>query len=106
MTGREARLVARLVEDTVRPGGALPPVGQTDAVAAFDALLRAGPRLNRLVLRAVLHARGRPAGLGDVLARLAAYCYFGDADVMRRLGYDAGAVVDRAAAIRLAEGRP
>ena len=106
MTRREETLFGRLVEEVVRPGGPLPPVDRTDALAAFDAWLRAAPRLNRLVLRGALHARGRPAALGDVLRRVAAYCYFGDAGVMRRLGYDASAVVHRAAAIRAAEGRP
>jgi hypothetical protein len=106
VTHREAVLFARLVEDVVRPGGVLPPVERTDAVAAFDAWLRASPRLNRLLLRGVLRAKGRPAALGDVLRRLAAHCYFGDAEVMRRLGYDADAVVARAAEVRAAEGRP
>ena len=106
MTRREKALFTRLVEDVVRPGGPLPPVAQTDALSAFDAWLRAAPRINRLVLRVALHARGRPAALGDLLRRVAAYCYFGDAGVMRRLGYDADAVVHTAAALRLAEGRP
>lgn len=106
MTGREAVLFSALVEDVVRPGGVLPPVRQTDAVAAFDAWLRASPRLNRLVLRGVLRAGGRPEALGDVLRRIAAHCYFGDGEVMRRLGYDADAIVERAAALRIAQGRP
>jgi hypothetical protein len=106
MTGREAALFTRLVEDVVRPGGLLPPVRQTDAVAAFDAWLRAAPRLNRLLLRGVLRTEGRPEALGEVLRRIAAHCYFGDAEVMRRLGYDADEVVRRAAALRIAEGRP
>jgi hypothetical protein len=106
MTGREAALFTRLVEDVVRPGGVLPPVRQTDAVAAFDVWLRAAPRLNRLLMRGVLRSEGRPAALGDVLRRIAAHCYFGDAEVMRRLGYDAEAVVRSATSLRLAEGRP
>jgi hypothetical protein len=106
MTGREVALFSRLVEDVVRPGGDLPPVAQTDAVAAFDRLLRGAPWLNRLVLRGVLRAHGRPAALGDVLRRLAAHCYFGDLEVMRRLGYDADAVVRQAAFLRVTEGRP
>ena len=106
MTRREAARVRRLVEDVVRPDGALPPVARTDAVAAFDACLRAAPRFNRLVLRGALRAGGRPAALGEVLRRLAAHCYFGDDEVMRRLGYDPDAVVRRAWALRVAEGRP
>jgi len=106
VTRREAELVAALVDEVVRPGGALPPVAQTDAVAAFDALLRAAPRPNRLVLRAALRARARLAPLDDVLCRLAAHCYFGDAQVMAALGYHAEAVVARAAEVRAARGRP
>lgn len=94
MTRREAQRVAALVRDAVRPGGALPPVEQTDAVVAFGTWLERAPRVNRLAIRAALHA-----GIGhDVLRRLAAHCYYGDADVMRRLGYDADAVVERARA--------
>ena len=106
MTGKEAALFTRLVEDVVRPGGVLPPVRQTDAVAAFDAWMRAAPRLNRALMRGVLRSEGRPKALGEVLRRIAAHCYFGDAEVMRRLGYDAQAVVGRATALRIAEGRP
>ena len=106
MTAREARLFTRLVEDAVGPGGDLPPVRETDAVAAFDAWLRAAPRLNALALRAALRLHGRAAALHDVLRRVALHCYYGDARVMRALGYDAGAVVARAAALRAAEGRP
>jgi hypothetical protein len=107
MTRREARRFAALVEHAVRPGTELPPVAQTDAVAAFDAWLRAAPRPNRLFMRALLllpPERSGPAG--ELLVRLAAYCYYGDVAVMRRLGYDADAVVSRAAALRAAEGRP
>lgn len=105
MTRREAELVAALVEEVVRPGGPLPPVDQTDAVAAFDAWLRAAPRPNRLVLRTALRLRARLAPLDDLLRRLAAHCYFGDERVMATLGYDAGAVVARAAAARAGQGR-
>jgi hypothetical protein len=107
MTRREAQRFAALVEAAVRPGPDLPPVAQTDAVAAFDAWLRAAPRANRLVMRALLRVPPRHAGpIGELLLRLAAYCYYGDAEVMRRLGYDADAVVARAASLRAAEGRP
>jgi hypothetical protein len=106
VTRGEARRVAALVEEAVRPGGELPAVRDTDAVAAFDSWLRAAPRLNRLVLRGLLRA---PASWGEaraVLLRLAAHCYSGDPRVMRALGYDADAVVARAASLRAAEGRP
>lgn len=102
MTGREAERVAALIDRTVRPGGELPPVRDTDAVAAFDGLLRAAPRANRWALRALLRVPRPP----ELLVRLAAHCYYGDAGVMRRLGYDADAIVARAALLRAAEGRP
>jgi hypothetical protein len=107
MTRREARRFAALVEEAVHPAPDLPPVDQTDAVAAFDAWLRAAPRPNRLLMRALLLVPPRHAGpIGELLHRLAAFCYYGDAGVMRRLGYDADAVVARAAELRAAEGRP
>jgi hypothetical protein len=108
MTRREAERVAALMEDVARPGDELPPVGETDAVAAFDAWLRAAPPAGRLVFRALLRlpARGPLATLREPLVRLAAHCYYGDDEVMRRLGYDPDAVVARATAVRLAEGRP
>jgi hypothetical protein len=106
MTRREAERFAALVEGTVRPGGDLPPVRETDAVAAFDAWLRAAPRLNAWVLRAALLVHPHVVALDDALRRLAAHCYYGDPAVMRRLGYDADAVVARAAELRAAEGRP
>lgn len=107
MTGREAARFTALVQDTVRPGGPLPAVRETDAVAAFDAWLRAAPRLNRLALRALLRLPAPWAGSArEILVRLAAHCYYGDAHVMRGLGYDADAVVARGAAVRAAEGRP
>ena len=107
MTRGEARRFAALVEQAVHPGPDLPPVAQTDAVAAFDAWLRAAPRPNRIAMRALLRVPSRHTGpLGELLQRLAAFCYYGDAAVMRLLGYDADAVVARAAELRAAEGRP
>ena len=96
MTRREAERFAALVERAVGPGGDLPAVAETDAVAAFDAWLRAAPRLNRLALRALLRLPERARGEGrDLLVRLAVHCYYGDAKVLRALGYDADAVVAR-----------
>lgn len=108
MTGGEARRFARLVEAEVRPAErGLPAVRATDAVAAFDRCLRAGPRLNAVGLRVLLRLHGRlgPA-TDDLLRRLALHCYYGDRRVMAALGYDADAVVARAAAVRIARGRP
>lgn len=115
LSPREATVFASVVDAAVRPSGDLPPVGQTDAVTAFDAMLRASPRTNRAALRALLHlvdvwpwlrgervrlhrlqadARLRwlertDGALVELLLRIAAHCYYGDEAVMRRLGYDA-----------------
>ena len=122
MTGRERHALASLTEDVVRPGGPLPPVDRTDTVAAFERWLAAAPPLNRALLRAALLAVDRrtrrlpraererfleeaPGRLGaavQLLARLAAHCYYGDAEVSRRLGYDPAARLRRAAEIRSA----
>ena len=107
MTRREAARFAALVDEAVGPGGDLSPVSETDAVAAFEAWLRASPRPNRVALRALVLVRPAQVGpLRELLGRLAACCYYGDAGVMRRLGYDADAVVARAAELRTLEGRP
>lgn len=120
MTGRERAAFASLVEDVVRPGDPLPPVGHTDAVDAFERWLDAAPRLNRALLRAALlaierHTRGLPrpererfleeapgrlGAAAQLLARLGAHCYYGDAEVSRRLGYDPAGRLRRAAEIR------
>jgi hypothetical protein len=110
MRAFERRLVARLVDEAVRPTAPLPPVDHTDAVAAFDAWLGYGPAVNRVALRALVVAsslaprRLEPAR--DVLRRIAARCYYGDDRVMRLLGYDADAIVALGAAVRVPEGRP
>ena len=100
MTRRERRAFLALVADTVRPPAGLPRVEQTDAVDAFEAWLRAAPRLNRLVLRGALLVRGRVREADEVLRRLAAHMYYGDAAVMRALGYDHAAVLRRAEVAR------
>jgi len=97
MTRGEAARVRALIEAAVRPGGVLPPVHETDAVAAFDAWLRAAPRLNRVAVRGLLRLPlSRFGQARDALTRMALTCYYGDAGVMRRLGYDPDAVVARA----------
>lgn len=132
---REASMFACFAEAVVAPGGALPPIARTDAVAAFDALLAASPALNRAGLRALLYAveaaplllgyggrlrRLRPqlraAALGRLdagpagaalrpLGALAKLAYYGDDGVARAIGYDAEAVVARGRALRAAEAR-
>ena len=108
MTARERRIVARLVEEAVRPSAPLPPVERTDAVEAFDAWLGHAPLPARLGLRALVVASEvaprRLANGRSLLRRLAAQAYYGDREVMRLLGYDAERIVARAAAARGAGG--
>ena len=106
LLGFERRRFLSLVDDVVRPEAPLPPVVQTDALEAFERWLASAPSLYSAGLRIVLLVQKRvPAG-DEILRRLAAHCYYGDAAVMRTLGYDADAVIARARALRLAEGRP
>lgn len=136
LSGREAAAAARLIEAVVgsQPPG-LPAPAQTAALAAFDRLLAAAPRLNRGALRAMLWAvelgplvgrwrlplrRLAPAQRAeylDQLERLPAarplravlalvkLAFYGEDEVMGRLGYDADAVVGRGRALRVAEAR-
>ena len=129
LTPREAAIVAALADTVAAPEPPLPPVDQTDAVQAFDRWLEHAPRINRLALRGVLYPagaalRGRPRAervealraldrsrtpgvrqLTEALRAAVASCYFGDARVMRLLGYDPDAVVERARRLRREEGR-
>jgi hypothetical protein len=135
MTRREADIFACLVDTVVAPGGPLPPVGQTDAVPAFNEYLQRSPAAGRLALRGALLAlelgpralgfRARlrrlspdrrtaylrrlqdgPLGAAMTMLRgLAQISYYGDERVMRLLGYDAAANVARGRALRAAEGR-
>jgi hypothetical protein len=114
----ERRAVERLLAAAVPAGDGLPPVERTDALAAFDDWLQAAPGPNRAALRLLLRvsARGDVArriesgkgvrgGGAQLLARIAAHCYYGDEAVMRALGYDAREVAARGLALRRAEGR-
>jgi hypothetical protein len=119
VTRGERRVVERLLEAAVPAGGHLPAARDTDAVPAFEAWLRAAPAPNRFALRAMLRLVGRERDLGrhvergsgvigggaQLLARIAAHCYYGDEAVMRALGYDARDVAARGLALRRAEGR-
>jgi hypothetical protein len=135
VTRREANVFACLVDTIVAPGGALPPLGRTDAIEFLDGYLAASPQLNRAGLRVLLHAleigplllgfgarlRALPAprrlDFLDAVARsraglalqglevMAKMAYYGDDGVMRALGYDPDAVVARAREVRVAEGR-
>lgn len=110
MTARERRMVERLVTEAVGTGAPLPPVGRTDALTAYEAQLALAPLPLRTLLRVMVAATDaaprRLASARIVLRRLAARSYYGDPAVMRQLGYDAEAVVARATAARIAEGRP
>ena len=135
LTPREARAFESLVETVVVPGGVLPPVSRTDAVAAFGEMLAASPAVNRAGLRVLLGAvelgslatadrrrfsllaperrlawihrleRGPTAPAFGALIAVAKLAYDGDDGVMGALGYDADANVARGRALRAAEAR-
>jgi hypothetical protein len=135
VTRREANVFACLAATVLAPGGRLPPLARTDPEAFVERYLAASPRLNRIVLRALLYgleigprlfgygARMRrlpperrlayldavarsPAGLAlQGLEVMTKLGYYGDDEVMRALGYDPDDVVARAKEIRLAEAR-
>ena len=88
LTRREARAFTRLIERAVAPRPPLPDVADTDALDAVERWLTAAPRLNRNALRAALVAPRLPAGAAEALRAAAAASYYGDARVMRILGYD------------------
>jgi hypothetical protein len=54
LSRREASIFACVADTLLAPAPPLPPVDETDAVAAFDAWLQRAPRANRLALRALL----------------------------------------------------
>jgi hypothetical protein len=56
LSPREASIFACVCDTVVAPEPLLPPVRATDAVESFDRLLAASPALNRIGLRALIHA--------------------------------------------------
>ena len=105
MRARERANVVRVIELCVAPLPPLPPVRETDAVPALEHSLAAGPKLNALVLRLALVLVGlglRRGPLAKAVGSLAHLHYYGDARVMRLLGYDPDAVLARAAEARVA----
>lgn len=127
-------MVACLLDAVVGSAASgLPPPASTGALAAFERLLSAAPRLNRLGLRSVLWAvelgalgaapahrrlsrlpgREREAYLGRVerlpavkgLLALVTLAYYGEPEVMSSLGYQPEPIVARGRAVRLAEAR-
>jgi hypothetical protein len=135
LTPRAARAFEALVETVVAPGGVLPPVSRTDAVAAFGQILAASPAINRTGLRALLGVvevgplatadrrrfsrlaperrlawlqrleHGAAGPAFEGLVALAKLAYYGDDGVMGALGYDADANLARGRALRAAEAR-
>ncbi len=135
MTRRELATLGCLIEWAVSPEPPLPPVADTDAVAAFARSLEQGSRPERLALRGLLAGlellplvsgerrrlahlsapgatgvlgrieRGAAAPVGSALASLAQLAYYGDLGVMRILGYDPDRVRARGRARRGTEGR-
>ena len=132
---READVFACLADAVVAPGDGHPPLAQTDAVAFLERYLAGSPRRNRTGLRALLLAldagplamgfgarlrrlspaarlaylerlqRSRAAPLAQVLEALAKLAYYGDDGVMRSMGYDPDAVVERGRRLRREEAR-
>jgi hypothetical protein len=114
MTARERSIFARVTDVVVAPVPPLPPVRETDAAVAFERSLAAAPKLNALALRAAFLFvgasirrapierldRGALAPLLKLVRSLAHLHYYGDAGVMRILGYDPDAVLARAAQVR------
>ncbi|GAC1434958.1 MAG: hypothetical protein NVSMB51_03360 [Solirubrobacteraceae bacterium] len=121
------RACAALIEATVAPLAPLPPVAETDAVAAFMRYVRSSPPAGRIGLSLLLAAlelaplalRGRslsrlaPADRDRLVARLSPpgfealpqLFYYGDDRVMKLLGYDAAGRVRRGRELRAREGR-
>jgi hypothetical protein len=104
LSRREAAIFARFTDTVLAPAPPLPPVQETDAIAAFDAWLARAPRLNRVGARAALLALaagradrrldrlagverhgGRP--VVEALRAAAAVSYYGDPRVSALLGY-------------------
>jgi hypothetical protein len=70
ITRREADIFACVCATLAGPGGRLPALADTDAVAAYDRYVAASPPLNRLGLRAALYALERAPLLRGSLRRL------------------------------------
>lgn len=87
MTARERRAFARLVEVVCAPLPPLPPVAETDAVAAFERWMAAAPRLNRFGARAALLLAGERLVAVEPLRAAAALSYYGDPRVARAVGH-------------------
>jgi hypothetical protein len=110
LSPRERSIFACVADTLLAPAPPLPPIRETDAVAAFERWLSRAPRINRMALRALLLALGMRLhrlppggrlalfdGLGarsaagkavvEALRAAAAVSYYGDAHVSALLGY-------------------
>jgi hypothetical protein len=109
LSPRERSIFACVADTLLAPAPPLPPIRDTDAVAAFDVWLSRAPRINRMALRGLLLALGmrlrrrsrasrlavfdglsrHPAGkaIVEALRAAAAVSYYGDAQVSALLGY-------------------
>lgn len=109
LSPRERSIFAAVADTLLAPAPPLPPIRDTDTVAAFDAWLDRAPRINRVALRTLLlalglrwrrlppprrlqvferaahHAAGK--AIVDALRAAAAVSYYGDAHVSALLGY-------------------
>jgi hypothetical protein len=130
---REAAIFAALTDAYCAPVPALPPVGESDAVAFADDLAAASPAVNRAGFRVILRlvdvapfvrgyrarfrqlaraqrhdfVRGLDASrwfilrtAGRLLKTITLMSYYGDAAVLRALGYDADANLARGHRLR------
>jgi hypothetical protein len=87
MTARERRAFARLIEIVCAPLPPLPPVADTDAVAAFERWMRQAPALNRGLTRLALLTLGARVIALEPLRAAAAFSYYGDAHVAEVVGH-------------------
>lgn len=87
MTRRERRAFARLVETVCAPVPPLPPVHETDAVAAFERWMAGAPAVNRIGARAALLLLGDRTVKLEPLRAAAAFCYYGDPKAAAAVGY-------------------
>ena len=135
MTHREQAIFAAFTDTVVAPAPVLPPVDQTDAADFCRQWLDRAPKLNAVALRTALHAldvaplirhrrrfhtlpqqhradylkrleRGKLRQATKALKGIAFLCYYGDDGLMKQLGYDPDANVERGRRLRVAEGRP
>ena len=115
MTRRELATIESLITWAVDPQPPLPPVAETDAVAALVANIEHSPGPQRIALRAALAAAGALqrgaldrapfAPLADLVTALSHLAYYGDLGVSRVIGFDPVKVAERGHATRTAEAR-